>query len=103
MLSSGGNINLDAGTYVVSGKLTVSSITCKGKVKLILCDNALLTVNHGIRVNKENTNEIHNTITLTQIKPDNMFISEYDLVQKIKQGTQNLVPKKVVFKKKFKK
>ena len=56
MLSSGGNINLDAGTYVVSGKLTVSSITCKGKVKLILCDNALLTVNHGIRVNKENNN-----------------------------------------------
>ena len=36
------------------------------------------------------------------MKPDNMFISEYDLVQKIKQGTQNLVPKKVVFKKKFK-
>ena len=29
-------------------------------------------------------------------------MSEYDLVQKIKQGTQNLVPKKVVFKKKFK-
>ncbi|MBQ4294786.1 MAG: hypothetical protein II755_04280 [Prevotella sp.] len=56
MLSSGGNINLDAGTYVVSGKFTVSSITCKGKVKLILCDNALLTVNHGIRVNKENNN-----------------------------------------------
>ena len=56
MLSSGGNINLDAGTYVASGKLTVSSITCKGKVKLILCDDALLTVNHGIRVNKADNN-----------------------------------------------
>ena len=70
--------------------------------------NEINTINNNVinnkeeNINKENTNEIHNTITLTQIKPDNMFISEYDLVQKIKQGTQNLVPKKVVFKKKFK-
>ena len=53
-------------------------------------------------INQENKNEIHNTITLKEIKQDNAIMSEYDLVQKIKQGTQNLVPKKVVFKKKFK-
>lgn len=53
-LNSGGDINLATGTFVVNGKLTVSSITCKGKVKLIICDNAQLTVNNGIRVNKEN-------------------------------------------------
>jgi hypothetical protein len=53
-------------------------------------------------INQENKNEIHNTITLKEIKQDNIIMSEFDLVQKIKQGTQNLVPKKVVFKKKFK-
>ena len=66
-------------------------------------NNIIITNNKNEIIKKENNNEIHNnTITLTQIKPDNMFISEYDLVQKIKQGTHNLVPKKVVFKKKFK-
>ena len=63
----------------------------------------IITNNKSQIIKKENNNEIHNNIiTLTPIKPNNMFISEYDLVQKIKQGTHNLVPKKVVFKKKFK-
>ena len=74
----------------------------KNEIKETNTINTNTINNKEENINKENTNEIHNTITLTQIKPDNMFISEYDLVQKIKQGTQNLVPKKVVFKKKFK-
>ena len=53
-------------------------------------------------MNKEDDNRI----TLREIKPNNGAMTEFDfkfdLIQKIKAGKKNVVPQKVVFKKKFK-
>ena len=60
-------------------------------------------------INKEEIKKIsegnNNVITLREIKSDNVmseFDFKFDLIQKIKAGKNNVVPKKVVFKKKFK-
>jgi hypothetical protein len=55
---------------------------------------------------KEDNKEDDNRITLREIKPNNGAMTEFDfkfdLIQKIKAGKKNVVPQKVVFKKKFK-
>lgn len=59
-INGGGDVELSAGTYVISGaNITVNSLRCKGVVKLILCDDAQLTVNNGIKVNKEDNAELY--------------------------------------------
>ena len=48
-------------------------------------------------------NENTNNIVLKEIKSNNSIINlKFDLEQKIKSGKSNIVPKKIVFKKKFK-
>ena len=59
-ITGGGDVELSAGTYVVSGSnITVNSLRCIGVVKLILCDGAQLTVNNGIKVNKDDNAELY--------------------------------------------
>lgn len=57
--SSQGNVELTAGTYVVSNSCTVNSLVCKGQVKLILCDDVQLTVKNAIRVNNDDGASIY--------------------------------------------
>ena len=72
--------------------------------------NTLKKISDSINeINKEEIKKIsegnNNIITLREIKPDNdisEFDFKFDLIQKIKAGKNNVVPKKVVFKKKFK-
>ena len=53
--------------------------------------------------NNKNENEENNKIVLREIKSNNSIINfKYDLEQRIKSGKSNIIPKKIVFKKKFK-
>ena len=73
-------------------------------------NNTIKKISDSINeINKEEIKKIaegnNNVITLREIKSDNVmseFDFKFDLIQKIKAGKNNVVPKKVVFKKKFK-
>ena len=55
LVTSSMDTNWTNGWYVVQGDVTLSSISIDGKVHLILCDEAKLTVKNSIRVEAPNT------------------------------------------------
>ena len=61
--------------------------------------NEIKQIDNNNNIINENTNNI----VLKEIKSNNSIINlKFDLEQKIKSGKSNIVPKKIVFKKKFK-
>ena len=60
-------------------------------------------INEIKQIDNNIINENTNNIVLKEIKSNNSIINlKFDLEQKIKSGKSNIVPKKIVFKKKFK-
>ena len=98
-ITIGNNIN-------IINNIDDKSKEIKNEMNEIKLNNEIYNLNVIKKNEKEDVIEKNDQIILKEIKPNNSIIPgfdfKFDLEQRIKAGKGNIVPKKIVFKKKFK-
>ena len=98
-ITIGNNIN-------IINNIDDKSKEIKNEMNEIKLNNEIYNLNVIKQNEKEDVIEKNDQIILKEIKPNNSIIPgfdfKFDLEQRIKAGKGNIVPKKIVFKKKFK-